>query len=64
VNKFWLGAENHKEDLYFWMAKQQDNKKKHFTEKENARPAPPKLHGHAGQTRSGIMQERGNIERV
>jgi len=57
VNKFWLGAENHKEDLYFWMAKQQDNKKKHFTEKENARPAPPKLHGHAGQTRSGIMQD-------
>ncbi|BFF95237.1 transmembrane protein KIAA1109 homolog [Drosophila madeirensis] len=57
VNKFWLGAESHKEDLYFWMAKQQDNKKKeHFAEKENARPAPPKIPGHT-QTRSGIMQD-------
>ncbi|XP_017025561.1 bridge-like lipid transfer protein family member 1 isoform X1 [Drosophila kikkawai] len=58
VNKFWLGAENHKEDLYFWMAKQQDSKKKHFAEKEHARPAPPKMHGHyTGQSRSGIMQD-------
>ncbi|XP_023176913.2 transmembrane protein KIAA1109 homolog isoform X3 [Drosophila hydei] len=58
VNKFWLGAENHKEDLYFWMAKQQDNnkKKEHSTEKEHARPAPPKLHGHP-QARGTIMQD-------
>lgn len=28
MNKFWVGADNHKEDLYFWMAKHQDLKKK------------------------------------
>ncbi|XP_051858980.1 transmembrane protein KIAA1109 homolog isoform X2 [Drosophila albomicans] len=58
VNKFWLGAENHKEDLYFWMAKQQDNNKKkdHSAEKEHARPVPPKMPGQT-HTRSGIMQD-------
>ncbi|KAH8323336.1 hypothetical protein KR067_005364 [Drosophila pandora] len=58
VNKYWLDAGNNKEDFYFWMAKQQDNKKKeHFAAKEHARPAPPKMAGHSGQTRSGIMQD-------
>lgn len=58
VNKFWLGAENQKEDLYFWMAKQQDSnkKKEHTAEKEHARPAPSKLPGQT-QTRSTIMQD-------
>ncbi|XP_030565020.1 transmembrane protein KIAA1109 homolog isoform X2 [Drosophila novamexicana] len=58
VNKFWLGAENHKEDLYFWMAKQQDNskKKEHAAEKEHARPAPAKLNGQT-HSRSAIMQD-------
>lgn len=38
VNKFWLGPENQKEDLYFWMAKQQENKKKEsVAEKVNER---------------------------
>ncbi|XP_036340077.1 transmembrane protein KIAA1109 isoform X3 [Rhagoletis pomonella] len=57
VNKFWLGPGNQKEDLYFWMAKQQDNKKKeNSVEKELIRPAPVKLPG-AGQTRGGILQD-------
>lgn len=58
MNKFWLGAENQKEDLYFWMAKQQDSnkKKEHTAEKEHARPAPSKLPGQT-QTRSTILQD-------
>ncbi|EDW04249.1 GH11696 [Drosophila grimshawi] len=59
VNKFWLGAENHKEDLYFWMAKHQDNnkKKEHSAEKEHdAQPVPPKLPGQT-HTRRDIMQD-------
>ncbi|XP_039950493.1 transmembrane protein KIAA1109 isoform X2 [Bactrocera tryoni] len=57
VNKFWLGPENQKEDLYFWMAKQQENKKKeNSVEPEIIRPAPVKLPG-AGQTRGGILQD-------
>lgn len=58
VNKFWLGPENQKEDLYFWMAKQQENKKKeNSVEPEIIRPAPVKLPGAAGQTRGGILQD-------
>ncbi|XP_055837347.1 bridge-like lipid transfer protein family member 1 isoform X6 [Episyrphus balteatus] len=45
VNKFWSGAENQKEDLYFWMAKQQEIKKKldGLSDKEIIRPAPTKI---------------------
>ncbi|XP_054742982.1 bridge-like lipid transfer protein family member 1 isoform X7 [Anastrepha obliqua] len=57
VNKFWLGPENQKEDLYFWMAKQQENKKKeNSVEKEIIRPAPVKVPG-VGHTRGGILQD-------
>ncbi|XP_075153250.1 transmembrane protein KIAA1109 homolog tweek isoform X3 [Haematobia irritans] len=59
VNKFWLGpSDNQKEDLYFWMAKQQENKKKEtFTEKEILRPTPvTKMPGHI-TSRPGIMQD-------
>ncbi|XP_067623128.1 bridge-like lipid transfer protein family member 1 isoform X11 [Eurosta solidaginis] len=58
VNKFWLDPENQKEDLYFWMVKQQENKKKdNSIEKEIIqRPAPVKVPG-ASQTRNGIMQD-------
>lgn len=30
INKFWLGTDNHKEDLYFWMAKHQDMKRREY----------------------------------
>lgn len=58
VNKFWLSSDNQKEDLYFWMAKQQDNKKKDlFAKEEILRPTPVnKFSGHT-QTRQGIMQD-------
>ena len=53
-----MGSDNQKEDLYFWMAKQQDNKKKdYFAKEEILRPTPVnKLPGHT-QTRQGIMQD-------
>lgn len=57
VNKFWIGPENQKEDLYFWMAKQQENKKKeNSAEREAIRPVPVKVPG-VGQTRGGILQD-------
>ncbi|XP_037884226.1 transmembrane protein KIAA1109 isoform X1 [Glossina fuscipes] len=58
VNKFWLGSDNQKEDLYFWMAKQQESKKKEsISEKEIIRPTPiSKVSGQA-QLRHGIMQD-------
>lgn len=59
VNKFWLGpSDNTKEDLYFWMAKQQENKKKEaFAEKEILRPTPVnKMPGNV-RVRPGIMQD-------
>ncbi|XP_059220165.1 bridge-like lipid transfer protein family member 1 isoform X6 [Stomoxys calcitrans] len=58
VNKFWLGpSDNQKEDLYFWMAKQQENKKKEaFAEKEILRPTPVnKMPGNV--LKPGIMQD-------
>uniref|UniRef100_A0A1I8N1J1 Bridge-like lipid transfer protein family member 1 C-terminal domain-containing protein n=1 Tax=Musca domestica TaxID=7370 RepID=A0A1I8N1J1_MUSDO len=59
VNKFWLSSsDNQKEDLYFWMAKQQENKKKEaFAEKEILRPTPvSKMPGNV-PLRPGIMQD-------
>ncbi|XP_037958120.1 transmembrane protein KIAA1109 homolog isoform X2 [Teleopsis dalmanni] len=57
VNKFWFDSENAKEDLYFWMAKQQENKiKENIKEKEITRPVPPKLTTQSS-TRSGILQD-------
>lgn len=59
VNKFWLGSDNQKEDLYFWMAKQQDNNKKKdtFAKEEILRPKPVNTIPGQGPSRQGIMQD-------
>ncbi|KNC30209.1 hypothetical protein FF38_06938 [Lucilia cuprina] len=59
VNKFWLGSDNQKEDLYFWMAKQQDNNKKkdNFAKEEILRPTPVNKIPGQTQSRQGIMQD-------
>lgn len=58
VNKFWLDPDNQKEDLYFWMAKHQYNRKKDsFSERENFKAIPiSKMPGRTPFTR-GIMQD-------
>lgn len=63
VNKFWMGNDNQKEDLYFWMAKQQEQREKqekHFLEKEHLIARPTQDHPKGGPFHyqsHGILQD-------